>query len=233
MRLFATFLVICGLFPGLVASAEVCDHPFFRPYYKTRSHFCTPGQIVIDFYTNERIRCEDAEVDHVVSLLEAYLGGVCGSDLKRLANDPDNLRLTHWTRNRRKAALPVEAFLEIEDVRRGAEARALAGQIRGKYRILGHEEIMTLRVSRHLSNSAGAKRIISLAAARGITGVVERTIDNKKFFFVGKRVVGYAVGVGAAAEVVLLAPRGFELLARSLSTDDQIRRADYIQGLLD
>lgn len=100
-----------GIVATIEANAQQCDHDFSRPYYKTRGSYCTVGQLVDDQYAvGRKVKCEDVEVDHLVSLYYAYKQGICGDDLRRLANDPRNLRFTHRGTNRSKGSKSPEEF---------------------------------------------------------------------------------------------------------------------------
>jgi hypothetical protein len=90
----------------------VCETVFSRPTYPTRQEFCGVGDRVEDAYAPGIFRsCESMEVDHLVSLRFAHRNGVCDQrELRRLANDPDNLRLTYWRTNRAKGTLSPEEF---------------------------------------------------------------------------------------------------------------------------
>lgn len=94
------------------ASASICETAFSRPAYRTRQAFCSVGEMVEDAYDpGVSYPCEEMEVDHFISLSYAHRNGVCNQDkLKRLANDPENLRLTNWQTNRAKASLSPEEF---------------------------------------------------------------------------------------------------------------------------
>ncbi|MDF3351930.1 hypothetical protein HKX17_17670 [Sulfitobacter sp. KE34] len=93
------------------AQAQPCEHEFYRPSYKTRGSYCTVGQYVGDQYAaGRKVKCEDVEVDHLISLFYAYSQGICGDTLKRLANDPRNLRFTHRQTNRAKGSKSPEEF---------------------------------------------------------------------------------------------------------------------------
>lgn len=90
----------------------ICDTAFKRPTYPTRQAFCSLGDLVEDAYDPGTFHsCENMEVDHLVSLRYAHRNGICDpNDLRRLANDPNNLRLTYWRTNRSKATLSPEEF---------------------------------------------------------------------------------------------------------------------------
>lgn len=227
-------LVISLMFAvvSLPAIAASCSHEFFRPYYKTRNEFCRTGELITDFYTGNKIRCEEAEVDHVVSLREAYLGGVCGDNLKKLAKDAENLRLTHWTINRRKGALLVEDFVSKEQLGGDIQARRVANKIRERYGVLSKDDAFSIHIANHFSRSGNGIKILPIAAVRSMKGISEKQIGKRILLFSGTRLIGYTAGIGLAAQAVMLIPDGFSSLGRAVSTDDEVRRADYIRELL-
>lgn len=225
-----TYIAIAVLsLPALGAS---CAHEFFRPYYKSRSEFCRTGELVTDFYTGKKLRCEEAEVDHVVSLREAYLQGVCGDDLKNLAKDPDNLRLTHWTLNRRKGAMPVENFVSQNQFSDDVKTLNVAKKIRVKYGVLSGEDAFSMRVASYFSRSKIGTKILPIMAVRSMKGVTEKQVGKKILLFSGKRVIGFIPGVSLATGTAMLFSDGYIALGRSLSTDDEVRRAELIEELL-
>lgn len=226
----ATYILFAMLsFPAFGAS---CSHEFFRPYYKTRSEFCRAGELVNDFYTGKKIRCEDAEVDHVVSLREAYLQGVCGDELKKLAKDPDNLKLTHWTLNRRKGAMPVEDFVSQNKLNNDVKALKVANNIRTRYGVLSEGDAFSSRVANYFSRSNSATKVLPIATVRSLKGVVEKQVGKNILLFSGKRLIGYIPGISLAAGTAILISDGYNALGRSVSTDDEVRRADLIEELL-
>lgn len=96
---------------GLIAYADTCPTGFKRPSYKTRSFYCSPGEFVKDYYNGDkRIACIDMEVDHLIPLKVAHCAGLSEDALKRLANDPDNLRFTTMNTNRSKGAKNLHDF---------------------------------------------------------------------------------------------------------------------------
>lgn len=226
-----SILVFATLF-CVSAYADTCAHEFFRPYYKTRSSLCSSGELVSDFYTGKRILCEEAEVDHIVSLREAYLGGVCGDELKSLAKDPENLRLTHWTINRRKGALKVEDFFANEKLSGEIQARNLAASIRTKYGVLSKEDAFSAHVANYYVRDRKMHKSVPITSVKSLKGLTKRQIGKRVFYFSGKRLVGYTIGIGIAAEAIILIPDGFSALGRATSTPEERRRADYILELL-
>lgn len=214
------------------AASDICDHPFYRPYYTTRAHFCVPGQRVEDFYTGRFILCEEAEVDHVISLREAYRSGVCGNQLRALANDPENLRLTHWMNNRRKGAARVEQFLSTDNFARSSEAERLAARIRIRYQILERDPAFLKLVSDSIRRF-GFRNAAYVGTASMLAGATERRLGDRVLYFSGRRLIGVTTRVAGAASVVILVPDAFEWLARQTSTDSEAARADYIRALLE
>lgn len=105
-------LLIAGPAISQMPEDVICDTLFKRPAYPTRQAFCAPGEFVEDAYDPGTFYpCERMEVDHLVSLRYAHKNGVCDpNDLRKLANDPDNLRLTYWRTNRAKGTLSPEEF---------------------------------------------------------------------------------------------------------------------------
>ena len=229
---FSTAIAILFI-PAYPAKSEtVCSHDFFRPYYRTRSHFCSAGEFVTDYYTGLSILCEEAEVDHIISLREAYGRGICGDDLRSLANDPDNLRLTHWTINRRKGARAIEDFLSEGNFSGSHDARLLAANIRARYNILNGEASF----ARSLSNSIIRRGInipLTASSLATLSDVVERRVGNRILYFSGNRLIGIAVRASGVASVVVMAPGAFEWIGRQASTEIEVARADYIRGLLE
>lgn len=105
-------VLIAGPTVSQTSGEVICDTLFKRPSYPTRQAFCALGTPVEDAYQPDTFYpCERMEVDHLVSLRYAHKNGVCDpDDLRRLANDPKNLRLTHWRTNRAKGTLSPEEF---------------------------------------------------------------------------------------------------------------------------
>jgi hypothetical protein len=100
-----TLFLICSV-SGVGVAAKECPLGFKRPAYKTRSAYCSTGEIVKDAYNfNKKILCEQMEVDHLIPLKLAHCAGLSDEQLKRLANDPKNLRFTLWKTNRSKGPM--------------------------------------------------------------------------------------------------------------------------------
>jgi hypothetical protein len=96
--------------------AQECPLGFKRPSYKTRGAFCSTGEFVKDAYNfDKNILCEQMEVDHLIPLKLAHCAGLSDKQLKRLANDPRNLKFTFWLTNRSKGAKDLHSFVETLD----------------------------------------------------------------------------------------------------------------------
>ena len=115
-----TLFALVSLLMPITSYASTCDVEYKRPWYKTRSAFCQAGQLIEDCYRKGSFHpCEDMEVDHTISMFFAFQQGVCGEELKKLANDPDNLCLTYWKTNRSKGAKsPREFAVELDAIDR-------------------------------------------------------------------------------------------------------------------
>lgn len=134
-----------------LAYAQVCEAPFKRPFYPTRQAFCSVGELVKDAYDPSKLyACEQMEVDHLVSLSFAYRSGLCDANqLRRLANDPRNLRLTYWKTNRSKAAKSAEEFaLGLRSARTAEKVLEDAASIRRDYRLPPVSNAHFLRIAR-------------------------------------------------------------------------------------
>ena len=101
------------LFIGVQYSlAEDCRVGFKRPNYKTRQFHCSPGDLVPDAYeVNVKNLCEDTEYDHFISLKQAWCAGLSEEQMKKIANDPRNIKPTKMQTNRSKGAKDTFAFL--------------------------------------------------------------------------------------------------------------------------
>lgn len=119
-----------------IAFSKTCELEYKRPWYKTRNAFCSVGEIVEDGYFKGSFHpCEEMEVDHTISMFYAYTQGVCGEDLKRLANDPDNLVLTHRSVNRSKGAKAPREFAEQLPQRERSDFLKRAQKVEKKFGI--------------------------------------------------------------------------------------------------
>ena len=95
----------------IVSFAKECPIGFKRPNYPTRANFCQGGKVPDYYNFDKEIPCSDMEVDHLIPLKFAHCYGLSDEQLKRFANDPKNLRFTHWKTNRSKGAKTLEEFV--------------------------------------------------------------------------------------------------------------------------
>jgi hypothetical protein len=170
------------------------------------------------------------EVDHLISLKEAWESGICGEDLKRLANDPRNLRFTAWRTNRTKGAKSPEEF--ADSLPSGMKERVLkdAEALRGEYGILSRDELLRKRI--HTLKAVPVKYIkvpIDLIPPRIKLKIDFKKAGKRTILVVGKRVVGYAIGVGAAIEVLNIS---YWALDAVVDHTEEIRRANQLRAIL-
>ena len=181
-----------------------CDQHFVRPYYVARASICAAGEYVEDSYApGLRIRCEEMEIDHLVSLKQAWESGICGEDLKRFANDPLNLKPTYWRTNRTKGMMSPFLFSEQLDGEVADAVRRDALIVMRKYGILSRRELFDRRYATHFLRSSTIpipfSRLIKISGQYTIREIGEKTI-----ILAGKRIVGTLTVVGGvytAAEV--------------------------------
>lgn len=217
------------------AWASICEGKFTRPAYKTRGFHCSTGQMVRDAYeVTSEIACEEMEVDHLVSLRQAWDSGVCGEELKRLANDPRNLRFTYWKTNRAKGYLQPEVFAKTRSDAIAREITRDAEVIMREYRIKTKTQLLSGRMLFFATN--GVKHIrIPISSINGSirNKLVYRKVGEKTVVFIGKRAIGYAVGVGVGIEAVMAAGWAAGWLT-SPSQDEQMKkRAEFFRFVLE
>lgn len=181
-----------------------CDEPFVRPYYVARSSICAAGEYVEDSYApGSRIRCEEMELDHLVSLKQAWESGICGGDLKRFANDPLNLKPTYWRTNRTKGMMSPILFSEQLDGEVADSVRRDALVVMQKYGILSRSELFDRKYATHFLRLSTVSIPFSNLIKRSGQYTI-REIGEKTFILAGKRIVGTLTVVGGvytAAEV--------------------------------
>jgi len=105
--------ILITLFASVeISFAEECRIGFKRPSYKTRQFHCVPGQLVPDAYeVGVKNRCEDTEYDHFISMKQAWCAGLSEEQMKKIANDPRNIKPTKMQTNRSKGAKDAFAFV--------------------------------------------------------------------------------------------------------------------------
>lgn len=182
----------------------------------------------------KEIPCEEMEVDHLISLRHAWDSGVCGDDLKRLANDPRNLKFTHWRTNRAKGYLQPEVFARgrspevSEMVMRDAEAVMKA------YRIKTNDQIVADRIFWHATNSARYSRIPPSALSGAIRKqLIYRQVGGRTVAFLGKRAVGYVIGIGVGVDAIMAAGWAGEWLTSPTQDDRMKDRASLLKIVLE
>ncbi len=169
--------------------AQICDEPFSRPSYPTRQAFCQVGQLVDDAYApGVQILCEEMEVDHLVSLRQAWASGVCGEDLRRLARDPRNLRQTYWLTNRRKGSLTPEEFATRLPDPIAARVIQDANALMQDYGILPREAAL-LRRMRQISERTGTHPRIPLVdpTRRPPPRITTRAVAGRALGYVSRK----------------------------------------------
>lgn len=224
--------IVCAW--GINTTAS-CDGEFTRPAYKSRGYYCSPGQMVRDAYDpSKEVVCEEMEVDHLISLRQAWESGICGDDLKRLANDPRNLKFTHWRTNRLKGYLQPEVFAKTRSLQVAEMVIRDAEAVRQAYPIKSHDQIYVDRMLDYATNGAPHVPFPVASLSKGVrTGILYKQVGGRTVAFVGKRAVGYAIGVGATVEVVMAAGWAADWLT-SPSQDERMReRAEYLMAVLE
>ena len=226
----------CALILALLCAAPSranadCAEPFQRPAYKTRSFYCQTGQLIPDSYDfGNAIPCELMEVDHLISLKEAWESGICGADLKRLANDPRNLRFTAWQTNRTKGAKSPEDF--SGSLPAGMKERVLkdAQALRKEYGILSREELLRKRIQSLKATPFKYIKIpTNLIPPRIKSKITYRVAGKRTLVIIRKRVVGYVVGIGLAIEVLSISYWALDAFGDS---SEDIRRANQFRAIL-
>ena len=144
-------LSLLSLLTATTVRASGCDEPFVRPYYVSRSSICAAGEYVVDSYApGSKVRCDEMELDHLVSLRQAWESGVCGEDLKRFANDPLNLRPTYWRTNRTKGRMSPFSFSERLDGEVAVNVQRDALIVMRKYGIMSRRELFDRKYAAHI-----------------------------------------------------------------------------------
>jgi hypothetical protein len=174
------------------------------------------------------------EVDHLISLRQAWANGVCGDDLKRLAKDPRNLRFTYWQTNRKKGFLSPTAFAEQLSAKDAKRMLSDAQSLMRDYRIQSVEDATYNRMLGFALRGATQAK----APATQVSGVLLRRIALKQVgkqtvAYVGKKAVGYAIGVGAAVEVVSLSSWAVDWLMTPTQTDRMAIRAERFKEIFE
>lgn len=210
-----------------------CDEPFVRPSYVSRSTICSVGEYVVDSYApGSQILCEEMELDHLVSLRQAWESGVCGDDLKRFANDRLNLRPTYWRTNRLKGRMSPFSFSQqlSEDV--ADTVRRDAVIVMQKYGILSHRELIEQKFAALMLRMPTIPVPLPRLSENAGRFTLKR-VGSKTLILAGKRVVGTITVVGGtytAAEISLWSYRHLFIPDRNLASKDRAAKFEEIIG---
>jgi hypothetical protein len=221
------------LLAATTVRASGCDEPFVRPYYVSRSSICVAGEYVVDSYApGLKVRCDEMELDHLVSLRQAWESGVCGEDLKRFANDPMNLRPTYWKTNRTKGRMSPLSFSERLDGEVAVAVRRDALTVMRKYGIVSRRELFDRKYAAHILRM-GTVSIPFSKLAENSGRYTIRKVSEKTVIMVGTRVAGTLTmigGVYTTAEVSVWSYRHLFVPDRDEASKD---RAALFDGILD
>lgn len=249
MKITKIFLIcFAALFfgpPSMVFSNECSIEDMKRPWHKQRRHFCTSyeGQYVSDDYTDgNKILCEDMEVDHCISISWARKNGVCGANLQKLAKDPRNLKKTYWLTNRKKGAKGLHVFADTLPPKVKKKVLSECEPLLKEYSIYAERDLMSASLARYGSSSLKNKTksvpyyLLKDKVSKSKKEKLSiKRISGKSIVFIGKRVVGYAVGVGAAIEVVTFVPSAMENIAYWAADPNDMEKArnDFFKKIIE
>ncbi len=226
-------------------SNECSLETFKRPTHKQRRHFCTPftGQKIVDGYTNgKKILCEKMEVDHCVSLSWARKNGVCGDDLKRLANDPRNLIPTYWLTNRKKGAKGLHEFVDNLPTKIRSKVLSRCEPVLRDYSIVAKKDLMKASLERYkiaktASNSSIPYYLVKKNLPKNFKEqLLIKNVGGRSVVFLGKKALGYAAGVGVALEILTFFPTSLEQISEWTAEDFNKRkraRNDFFKEIIE
>ena len=110
MRIFIILISMVFFLSTMSVAKEVCKLPK-RPYYKKPQ--CVAGKLVPDAYQSGISNlCEDTHYDHFISIYQGFCSGLSEEKLKKLAQDPRNLKPTHKSINLSKGAKDTFKFVK-------------------------------------------------------------------------------------------------------------------------
>ncbi len=227
MQRFIFFLIIWQFGTWTEVQASSCDHQFYRPNYISRSSVCALGQLVPDQYDGGKlIRCEKMEIDHLVSLKQAWENGVCGLELKKLANDPDNLRTTYWLTNRQKGRKSPVDFAKGLNGKAKINVLKDAEIIYRRYRIVSNKELIDLRFAR--LSAKGAIKAITLKKIIKKYGknFTKKIVGKRTLYYVGGRLVAVGAGVGTAITIYEVSDWAYTNLSLPKDTEQSSQREE-------
>jgi hypothetical protein len=230
--IFGTALAIVGLSTSMAAP---CLGIYERPAYTSRGHFCSFGQMIEDAYKpGHRIRCEEAEVDHLISLRQAWDSGVCGPNLQRLANDPKNLRLTYWRTNRAKGFLPPDQFARNLPAPVAKRVLQDASALMRVYGIKSREQAVAARMLAYATAPKGHVRVPASAIGPTVRNKLTKSrVGNRVVVFIGKKAIGYAVGAAVGVEVIMTCAWAADWLTSPSQDERMKQREAFFREILD
>ena len=208
-----TLFLLCVL-GGTSVVAQECPLGFKRPSYKTRSAYCSTGEYVPDAYNfGKKILCERMEVDHLIPLKLAHCAGLSDEQLKRLANDPKNLRFTLMQTNRSKGAKDLYSFVQTLDPKMQKKVLIDGVSVLTDYD-LPIDSQLSRSMLKYVTNSDSALSKASQKIA-GLTSQLEKTPVPKEIYIRGKKVLA-TDAVSEASERI--AKRATASAARNLGS---------------
>lgn len=217
------------------ALAQICDEPYARPSYKSRGEYCQPGQQVQDAYAvGQLILCEEMEVDHLISLRQAWESGVCGEELARFANDPKNLRFTHWSTNRRKGRNAPEVFASTLPAQIARTVTRDANELRAEYKILDRTARVDMKITQAALGTGQFSRISTLSIPPAkLREITYRRLGQRTLVILGGRTIGYVLATGIAIEAVMISAWALNKLTSPSQTESMKARADLLTAIFD
>ena len=230
------FLSIALIWSVCTAQTAVaaCEGEFKRPSYKTRGYYCAPGELVEDAYElGHEILCSEMEVDHLISLRQAWDSGVCGDDFRRLANDPRNLKFTYWRTNRTKGSQAPEIFASTRSKQVSEMIMNDANSLMKEYKIQPANSSIENRVLAYARNGVKHTSIPISALSKSVRDkIIFKKIGGETVAYFGKRAIGYAVGMATGIELIRVTVWAAEWLTSPSQDERMEERAVFFKELL-
>lgn len=216
------------------AQASSCDHKFYRPNYINRSSLCVLGELIPDQYDGGTlIKCENMEIDHLVSLKQAWENGVCGLELKKLANDPKNLRTTFWLTNRKKGSKSPLEFANSLKGKSKIDFLKSTEIVYRKYNIASQKTLVDLKLARIVSHAKTGSMSFNLLSQKYKHKLSQKIVGKHILYYVGGRLVAVGAGVGTAVVVFQAGDWAFTNLFLPKDTERSSQREKKIKKFLD
>ena len=234
MKKFTFFLIILQLGSWTEIQANSCDHDFYRPNYISRSSLCALGELVPDQYDGGKlILCEKMEIDHLVSLKQAWENGVCGLELKKLANDPDNLRTTFWLTNRQKGRKSPVEFAKGLNGKSKINVLRDTEVIYSRYSIVSKKKIIDLKFAR-LTAKGSAKAITMKKLVKKYGKKLTKKIVGKRtLYYAGGRLVAVGASVGTAIAIYEVSDWAYTNLFLPKDTEQSSKREEKMANFFE